>query len=652
MGFEAGGYFADTTGWVATGLALALAISAITLGRPPNALTRPLGWAAGLLALFGIWVLLSGTWGDDTTAALIEFDRALLYLLVLLLFGVAPWPELTLRRLPAAFLLAAVALCGAGVLIRTLPEAWPFALPPLSARMDYPITYENALGVLAALGLVFSIHLASWRRERIVTRALAAAAAPVLVVALVLTFSRGGTLVAVIGPLAYVVLARPRGAPAALLAAGPFVFLAARAALDADLLATLDARTPAGREQGEDLAAIAAAGSVAAGLLLAFVIPIEERLKIAVPRVRRRTRRMLLAGLAASAVVAIAVLGATGQVREVYDRVVEQDASGGEQQARDRLTDPSAFADVSAQNRPKYWRVSLDGFEERPLRGHGAGSFARLWARDRPVEEAVTEGHSLYLETLAELGLVGAVLLLAALAAVLWPAFGRLRGHDGPLYACLLAAALTWLLHAALDWDWELPVVTLWLFAMGGCALGALPPRVAMRSAHSWPWRAVAVGGLGLVALTPATIALSQSRLNDSVAALRRGDCARAQRSAESSLSVLGLRPEPYEVLAYCSSRRGDHRVAREQMERALERRPQDWRLHYGLALVLGRARQDPRPPLRRARDLNPREGLFTRGRPRELFSTDDPRVWRRIAQTAPLPLLQELAPVPTAQDG
>ena len=94
------------------------------------------------------------------------------------------------------------------------------------------------------------------------------------------------------------------------------------------------------------------------------------------------------------------------------------------------------------------------------MRGHGAGSYQKLWARERPVYENVTEGHSVYLETAAELGLVGLGLLLAGLGLIVAAFVRGLRRSRRPLYAGLLAAAVVWLAHAGIDWDWEMPALT------------------------------------------------------------------------------------------------------------------------------------------------------------------------------------------------
>ena len=63
------------------------------------------------------------------------------------------------------------------------------------------------------------------------------------------------------------------------------------------------------------------------------------------------------------------------------------------------------------------WRV--DSFAAHPLTGVGAGSFGVEWRRERESDDFAQDAHSLYLETLAELGLVGGVAARAFLGAVL-----------------------------------------------------------------------------------------------------------------------------------------------------------------------------------------------------------------------------------------
>ena len=67
--------------------------------------------------------------------------------------------------------------------------------------------------------------------------------------------------------------------------------------------------------------------------------------------------------------------------------------------------------DDLGSNRYDYWDVALDAWADDPLRGSGTAGFRVDWLRDREIDEPVRDAHSLYLETLAELGIVGLLLL-------------------------------------------------------------------------------------------------------------------------------------------------------------------------------------------------------------------------------------------------
>ena len=96
--------------------------------------------------------------------------------------------------------------------------------------------------------------------------------------------------------------------------------------------------------------------------------------------------------------------------------------------------------------------------------GSGAGTFHELVAaRARRCRFSTLEAHSLYLETLAELGPLGLALLLVALAAPLAAAV-RLRRPE------LVAALVAYDVAAAFDFHWELAGVTAPVVLLGASA--------------------------------------------------------------------------------------------------------------------------------------------------------------------------------------
>jgi O-antigen ligase len=123
-----------------------------------------------------------------------------------------------------------------------------------------------------------------------------------------------------------------------------------------------------------------------------------------------------------------------------------------------------------SSNRYEYWRVALRSFGDDPLTGAGAGGFRVVWLRERPIREAVRDTHSIEFEMLADLGLVG-LMALALAAGGVAAAARRALAARRVLAAGPVAAALAWLLHASIDWDWQLPAVTLPAIALAGALI-------------------------------------------------------------------------------------------------------------------------------------------------------------------------------------
>lgn len=131
-------------------------------------------------------------------------------------------------------------------------------------------------------------------------------------------------------------------------------------------------------------------------------------------------------------------------------------------------------------DRPYYWRAALRQYAEAPLLGTGAGTFQLHWPALRPHDLSkldtpdVLDAHSLYLETLAELGPLG----LALVAAVLGVPLVALARRRDRMTSALAPPYAAFLVHVGLDWDWEMPAVTLTGLACGAGALVAARDRV------------------------------------------------------------------------------------------------------------------------------------------------------------------------------
>jgi len=635
LSFNGGGYFAGAPSLVAVVLTALLILRVTLAERPFSGLSGVTVLVVAALALFATWTLASVSWSDAPGRALIEFERALAYVLALLLFGSIPQSSSRLAWMVRSVAAAIVVVCTVALMTRVLPEVWPIAPNLSNDRLSYPLGYWNSLGILAATGVVLCLHLTADERERPVVRVVAAAALPIVCCTLLFTFSRGALAAGAVGAIAYLLLGRPRAVVGALLATVPTVAVAVKAAYHADLLQAKDYTTAAAVAQGRELALVVGLTVLGAVAVRILALPLDRRLA-AVRRPEWATpalsRGAIVTALALVLVV-LAAAGAPGYASGQYDKFVARQSLDDSGNLRGRLTDPAN------NGRLAHWRVALDSYRAQPLHGSGAGTYQLLWARHRPYTFAVVDGHSFYVEVMGELGLVGLILVVAALLVLGAGVLRRVVRHprQRPLYAAVAAFLIAWALHAGVDWDWEMPAVTLPVLCVGAMAVGARRGRRPL--AVTLPRLARVAIGLGLLALavTPALTVKSQRELDDSVAAFGRGDCARSIDSALSSISALSMRPEPWELLGYCDMRFGQGNLAVRAMDQAVSRDPHSWEVHYGLALVRAADGRDPRAAMRATLRLNPRERIVRQAA--EDFTTRTRRTWRKRALTAPLPL-------------
>ncbi|MGI8660164.1 MAG: O-antigen ligase family protein [Thermoleophilaceae bacterium] len=635
LGFSGGGFFPAATAIAALVLCVALVLRLMLSERPLAGVSPALVVALALLSAFAVWTLLSAGWSDASGRALLEFDRALLYVLTLAFFGTLAPGVRRLRWAVGGLAVAAVVVGGSGLVTRVAADVWPIAANVGAERLSYPVTYWNALGLLVALGALACIALTTSERAPRAARVLTAAATPALLATLLLTFSRGAIVLLPIGIVLYAVLARPRGLGTGLLATVLPSAVALLFTYRADLLATEGFDSPAAIAQGHELALVLAACAVAAGGLRALLVPLDAR---------ERTPGITPSSQSAKAVVAAATLVAVLVATVAFDvpasaeRQWDRFVAGGSVSQANRDT-RSRLTDASNNGRLEHWKVTLDAFERDRIVGNGAGTYQLLWAREKPYDFPVNDGHSLYVEVLGELGIVGLALLGGALLALLVGAGRRSSRPPRHLRAAVIALAAIWLVRAGVDWDWEMPVVTLWLFALGGMAVAGTRRAGDQRAAPA-PFRlvrVVAALGVLVLAVTPAVTVMSQVRLDDAVAAFERGDCSAAIDSALGSIDALRLRAEPYTIIGYCDIRRGETDLALQAMRNAVERDPGNWETHYGLALVRAAAGLDPRTQAATALRLNP---LEQRARDAvRLFRGDDPRKCARRALEARLPI-------------
>lgn len=244
------------------------------------------------------------------------------------------------------------------------------------------------------------------------------------------------------------------------------------------------------------------------------------------------------------------------------------------------LVAASPFA-LRGHERTAYWHVAVREAEANPIGGSGAGTFADWWLRERSTPISTKEAHSLYLETLAELGPIGLALVLVVFAVAIAAAF---KGGEPALGAAVVAYAV----GAGVDFHWELAGATVPALVLGAAAVSA--PHARRSSVRALPV---------LVPLIAATVlaCAGNERLASAHAALSSGDDVRAVADARSALRFAPFSAEAWEVIGDAT-----HSPAAYRRGVALDRN--DWNLWFQLAAVTGG--EPHRLARREAARLNP----------------------------------------------
>ncbi len=626
LSFHAGGYFPSASGLVTVVLAQALVLRTTLAARPFAGFSRSLGVPLLALALYAAWQLASILWSHAAARTLDAYDRTLLYLLALALFGSVRRTPARLRWLVRATFAGLLGVCAAGLVSRVLPHVWPTAASFYDSRLSYPLTYWNAEGMLAAIALILGLHLSADRDEHWSVRVLAAAALPALATTLLLTFSRGALGATAIGLIAYCLLARPHTLPTALLAAVPPCALALRTAWDATLLATPNPTSPAAVAQGSHVALVVGACMLAAAALRGALLLLDSRVA-SIALVRKPPRRAVRAG-AAAAIAALALglalaFGGFAFAERQYEHFIHSSGGGHAVQTRERLSQ------VTNNGRLSLWRAAVSIYHTQELHGTGAGTYQLYYTRYRSEPLYVADAHSLYLQSLAELGVVGLALIVLVVLAVLGGLAARVRGRDRGLYAALFAVTLAWAVHQGFDWDWQMPAVTLAVFMLAGLALARADDGRPGLSGLPFARTFVALGWL-VLALAPLFASVSYARLHRSAQELKRGDCVAAKRDALSSLSFSARRPQAYVVVGVCDLEQGFAQQAVPAMAEAVSLEPGSWEDQFWLGVARAGAGEDPHSAIARAIALNPLEpGLRSAAR---RVGSENPRQWELLA--------------------
>jgi hypothetical protein len=419
--FFAGGGLPPVQQATTTEIVLTLGCGAIVAGAvlltPPGRRVYGL-WSVGLLLAFAALSALSVVWSVQPDAswqnAGLMFAYSAVFGAAVALARAAPgrWPAIL-----GGVTLAAVIVCGYALLTKVFPAR--FDAHDIYARLQAPYGYWNATGLTAAMGVIGCMWLGARRAGHALLSALAYPAIGLLLLTLMLAYSRGALFALALGLALWfaVVPLRLRGAAVLLTGvAGAGLVVAwdfSRHALSADSIA-LHARVLAGRQLGVLVVAMLVVLAIV-GVAIRFYT--DRRASGDFSGASAQTRRT--AGAILLSVLVLAVIAFAGALAASH-----RGFTGSISHGFHSLTNPHAAVPPNTPGRltaigsvrARYWNEALKIFQAHPALGAGARSYGTARLRYRTEDLEANDAHGFVVQTLADLGLAGLAIALALLA--------------------------------------------------------------------------------------------------------------------------------------------------------------------------------------------------------------------------------------------
>ena len=589
-----GGYFSDDWYPVAIGAVALLAVQ-VFVGRRLLPASGPARAALLLLAAFVAWSFASMLWAISPDGAWQESNQLLLYLVLAWSLSLVPWTARSAAVFAGAWSLGVAVIC-ALVLVRAL-GAHNLSYYMADGRWQEPVGYANGTSAIAAMSFLPALVLSANRRVPPLLRIAYLVVAAFLVDYALLPQSRGALAgLVVVTPLLLVV------APERLALMARLPVLGAVVAVGVGSIYAVYDAADAGRPVAPVLHH--AASQMLLGVGIALVAG--TAIVLAEMRVHPSARTVRRIGAVVSVSVAAVLFSGIVVAAAASPRITHYVATGwhifSSPVERTNLPGPR-IAFVNSDQRYDMWRGALSAFRGSPMLGIGVGSFQYYYMvyRHRLGTSYVRQPHDIWLRVLSEIGLVGAVLLLALLL-VLIVALLRARLRCAPPGSAVLAVGFAvlayFLIHSTVDWLDVIPAVAAPAIALPFVALATCrnEPAAVSRAASCPPEGpprpnvpAVAefvVGSLlTMCALLSLVFPYLSSREVDSALDSRGHDIQGALAAARAAARLDPLATLPHDVAGTVALQAGRLDLARRQFGQSLDRQDA-WYPHLELALL------------------------------------------------------------------
>jgi O-antigen ligase len=454
--------------------ASSLLFAALLLGLVPVNLDRTASVYLGCLFGLAAWAGLSTIWSLSADRSWMFTNRTLVYA-SFALAGVVVGGLVSRERIAevATLLVAAVALWA--LLAKCVPAL--YSDYGRLARLRSPLSYWNELALVCDAGVPLALWLGRKRREA------GAVLLYVLVVTLLLTYSRFGVALACLAAGAWLLLDRDdriEGLTACVLsgATGAAVFGIALA-------------LPGITSDGEARSVRAHDGWIFALVLVGGGAIVYALARLAARHPVPQARRAHVERIVGIAVLALAVGGLVvsiafaGRIWGEFTNPVST-----------QLTNSAGhLGSASSSNRWTWWQEAWHAFTRHPAGGTGAGTFSFTDLLLRRSAITTEEPHNVPLQFLSELGIVGFLLYLGAAVSALR---GVARVWRDPAGLAIGIAVAVYFAHGIVDFDWNFVATCGPLLFLAGALLARPVPQA--RAARQ-PFLVVAAVAFALAAI-------------------------------------------------------------------------------------------------------------------------------------------------------
>jgi len=586
-----GGYFPTAWGWSTLGLTLAAGVT--ILSRERVELSRIEMVFVGAWVLVACWIALSLIWTTDFSATVLEIERALVY-------AAAAAAIIVIAAGRDVRWLIGGAVCGVGgvslfsLATRVFPGTIRVYDPTSTNRLAQPLGYWNGLSAFVVMGVLLALGFAA-RGSRLWIRGVAAAVVVPLGATFYFTFGRTGWIALALALVAAVAFDRRR---VQLLAVMTCVLPIAAVGV------WIGSRYPGLTRERATLASASHDGHrFVLWLVLLALVAAAVAVGLAVFERRVRVPRLLKYAFVSCIAAVILVLAGIGTAHEGGPVSAVHKAWHAFKRPPDRPANlNNRLLSLSSDGRYDLWRVAWDDARAHPVFGSGAGTYERYFLQHQPKDVSrVRDAHGLYIETLAELGPIGLVFLLVAL---LGPLAVALRRGQTVLVGPIAGAYVGYLIHAASDWDWELPGVTLVALTCGAALVISGERARARVAVGQWP-RGVAVGAAIVVAGFAGFALVGNDALASAQSANNSGNWDKAAVQARRAHTWMPWSPKPLLALGTAQLGGGLRGDARATFKQAASIDANDWAVWADLANASSGSERDA--ALQKVAELIPR---------------------------------------------